>query len=89
MSSVNPALKYEGEEGTKITMLDTQVSIVDGKIVVAMFEKAFSNPQALAYSSCHPTSCKDAIPLAAFKRIRRINSRQEDSSHWLGIHKNT
>ena len=57
MDAQNPKLKYTGEDGDRITMLDTVVYIENGRLEVTMYEKPLSNPQALAYNSCHPNTC--------------------------------
>jgi hypothetical protein len=83
MNQVNPNLKYTGEEGSSITMLDTRVALKDGHIQISMYRKPISNPQALSYNSCHPRTCKDAIPAAALQRICRLNSDRVERLSWM------
>ena len=64
-------------------MLDTKVSLTDGHLKISMFKKPTVNPQPLAYNSCHPSSCVNSIPPAAFKRVCRINSDKNEATQWI------
>jgi hypothetical protein len=83
MNQVHRKLQYTGEEGHSVNMLDTCVTLKDSCLTISMYRKPTANPQALSFNSCHPLSCLRSIPMAAFKRICRINSDKKDALEWI------
>ena len=79
VSSYHPAIKYTFTiTNEKLSFLDIECSIYDGQISTSVFYKPTDAHCYLNYDSCHPKSCKDAIPKSQFLRIRRICSDEQD-----------
>ncbi len=80
-----------------VNFLDLIVSNKPDYLTISIFYKptdshniifySIGDVYRLIYTSCHASSCKDAIPFAKFKRIRRICSDDTDFYHMLNLHK--
>ena len=79
VSSYHPAIKYTFNiTQEKLSFLDIECSIQDGKITTSVFYKPTDAHCYLNYASCHPQACKNAIPKSQFLRLRRICSDDSD-----------
>ena len=79
VSSYHPAIKYTFNiTQDSLSFLDINCTITDGKISTSVFFKPTDAHCYLNYESCHPSSCKDAIPKSQFLRLRRICSDDKD-----------
>ena len=74
-----PSIKFEAHiSDSTINFLDVKVKLEDNKIATTLYTKETDTLSYLDYSSCHPRSCKNAIPYSQFLRLRRICSDDED-----------
>ncbi len=79
VSNYHPAIKYTFNiTQDSLSFLDINCKIQDGKISTSVFYKPTDAHCYLNYESCHPDSCKDAIPKSQFLRLRRICSNDRD-----------
>ena len=85
LNAFHPDIKFTYTvSDTAVTFLDVNVSIDDNNnIHTAVHEKPTNIHQYVEYSSCHPRSCKNGIPLSQAKRCRRICSDDEQFSSSL------
>ena len=63
---------------SEINFLDVKVKLSEGKISTTLYKKETDSLSYLNYSTCHPKSCKNAIPYSQFLRLRRICSDDDD-----------
>ena len=69
---------------TNVTFLDVDVHIDgDQNISTKVHVKPTNIHQYVEYSSSHPRSCKDGIPLSQAKRYRRICSNDDQFENML------
>ena len=79
VSSYHPAIKYTFNiTQDSLSFLDIKCHIQDGQISTSVFYKPTDAHCYLNYESCHPQSCKNAIPKSQFLRLRRICSDDQD-----------
>ena len=79
VSSYHPAIKYTFTVSEKnLSFLDIECQINDGRIHTSVFYKPTDAHCYLNYNSCHPESCKNAIPKSQFIRLRRLCSDDRD-----------
>ena len=79
VSSYHPAIKYTFTiTKERLSFLDIDCFIKDGQISTSVFYKPTDAHSYLNYESCHPESCKNAIPKSQFLRLRRICSDEQD-----------
>ena len=79
VSSFHPAIKYTFNITKEcLSFLDIQCQIQDGQISTSVFYKPTDAHCYLNYKSCHPQSCKDAIPKSQFLCLRRLCSDDQD-----------
>ena len=74
-----PSIKFEANISDRvINFLDVKVLLRDNHIKTSLYTKDTDTLSYLDYSSCHPRSCKNAIPYSQFLRLRRICSEDDD-----------
>ena len=74
-----PSIKFEANiSDSEINFLDVKVKLNNGKITTTLYRKETDSLSYLDYSTCHPKSCKNAIPYSQFLRLRRICSDDDD-----------
>ena len=78
IKNFNPALKYTGEIGKEVNMLDTTLNVGTHKIESTLYTKPTDSHAYLRYNSSHPRSCKDNIPYSQLLRIKKICSNIND-----------
>jgi hypothetical protein len=79
LNSRSATIKFTSEiSQTKVTFLDTLVTIEDDQLVTNLYCKPTDSHNYLRYNSAHPQRCKDSIPFSQFLRIRRICSKISD-----------
>ena len=79
MNNCVPSIQFEANiSESEINFLDVKVLLKDNKISTTLYTKETDTLSYLDYSSCHPTSCKKAIPYSQFLRLRRICSDLDD-----------
>ena len=76
LNSFHPTIKFTYTISSKeVNFLDVTVTKSDNlDFVTEVYVKSTNIHQYVEYSSCHPKSCKDGIPLSQCKRYRRIIS---------------
>ena len=77
VSSYHPAIKYTFTiSESELSFLDILCKVTDSSIDTSIFYKPTDAHCYLNYSSCHPKSCKDAIPKSIPKTVvdRALNS---------------
>ena len=62
----------------KVSFLDLQVDIVEGKLITSLFVKPTDRHQYLHYSSCHPEHTKRSIIYSQTLRLKRLCSLERD-----------
>ena len=73
------SIKFESHISDSVAnFLDVSVKISNGKLSTSLYTKETDSLSYLDYSSCHPKSCKNAIPYSQFLRLRKICSDDED-----------
>ena len=81
MNSIHPKIKFTIEEEIDgcLPFLDTKLKRnSDGRISVLVYRKPTHTDQYLNFISNHPTSTKDAVISALFRRARDIVSEHDD-----------
>jgi hypothetical protein len=71
------------EQTDSIPILDTSLSIENGRVEVDLYKKETERTQYLLPSSCHPKTTSKAIPFSLSLRIVRICSKQENRNRRL------
>ena len=67
---------------TRITFLDTEVSIQNNKLVTKIYRKSTDHQNFLHIDSDHPKSLEDSIPDSQALRIKRICTTPNDFNHY-------
>jgi hypothetical protein len=79
VANFSPSLKFTWQISTQtVNFLDLQISITNNNISTTVHYKDTDSHNYLLYSSNHPPACKDSIPFAQFKRLRRICTEDSD-----------
>ena len=72
------SIKFTMESGTpRLPFLDLNLSIIDNKIDIDLYTKPTSTNPFLYAGSCHPASCKKALPYSLALRLKRICSSEQ------------
>ena len=74
-----PSIKLEAHiSDSIINFLNVKIMLKVNNISTSLYTKETDTLGYLDYSSCHPRSCKNAIPYSQFLRLHRICSDDED-----------
>ena len=80
INKLHPTIKFTSSynfENKSTTFLDTEISIINGKIVTDLYRKKTDKIQYLLPTSCHPTHIFNNIPYSLGLRLVRICSLPE------------
>ena len=79
VSSFLPSLKFSWSiSDTSVNFLDLTISVDAGNLSTYIYYKETDSHSYLFCFSSHLSTCKDSIPYAQFKRLRRICSNGDD-----------
>ena len=79
LNSFDTNIKFTYEySDKKVSFLDLQVDIVEGKLITSLFVKPTDRHQYLHYSSCHPEHTKRSIIYSQTLRLKRLCSLEKD-----------
>ena len=72
-----PEDRCDCEPQSSVAFLDTECSIIEGKIETNLFRKPTDRNQYLLPTSCHPKQTTKSIPFSLATRVIRICSNKE------------
>ena len=79
LNSFDTNIKFTYEyNDKKVSFLDLQVDIVEGKLINSLFVKSTDRHQYLHYSSGHPEHTKRSIIYIQTLRLKRLCSVEKD-----------
>ena len=79
LNSFDTNIKFAYEYSDKrVSFLDLQVDIVEGKLITSLFVKPTDRHQYLHYSSGHPEHTKRSIIYSQTLRLKRLCSLEKD-----------
>ena len=75
LNTCHPTIKFTSETSQiQVPFLDILVQLKEGLLITDLYCKPTDTHNYLLQTSCHPWTCKNAIPYSQFLRLRRICS---------------